>query len=514
MSCPVNKIDSNSTGLRFAEEECIGVLRVQGSSLPAPIWFPQEPNTYASFGAKVTTVARNPINPSRQRKKGTVTDLESSAGYAQDCTAGNLVRLMQGFCFAAARQKAAVQPLNGTQNTVSGVTASSKTYTVNAGGAAFAANRLVFASNFSNPSNNGLKSVASSTGTTVVVNETLVDEAAPPSNANLQVVGHQFAAGDATISVTANVVALNTTAGDFTTMGFIPGEWVFVGGDAANTAFTSGSGFARIVSVTAKVLTFDKVSWANPAADPGTGKSIRVFFGTVIRNEQDPLLIQRRSYQLERSLGQDTVGPQYEYVVGAVPNEFTLNVKQADKVTMDFTYVGTGYETNNGTVGPKAGARPDALVEDAFNTSSDFSRIRMSLVVPGTPNPQPLFAFATDITLTIKNNVTPNKAIGILGAMDVSAGTFEVGGTSTVYFATVDAAAAVRNNSDVTLDIIMVKKNTGLLFDIPLLTLGNGEATVAQDQPVMLPLDTNAAQSTFGNTLLFMHFPYLPTIAE
>ncbi|HWV46422.1 MAG TPA: phage tail tube protein [Nitrospira sp.] len=513
MTCISNKIDSNVTGLRFTEEECIGILRTVGSVLPPPVWYTQEPNSYNNFGAKVTTVARNPINPSRQRKKGTVTDLASAGGYTQDCTAGNLVRLFQGFCFANARQKASVQPLNGTQNSVSGVTAAAKTYTVSAGGAAFISGRLVFATNFTNAGNNGLKSVASSTATTVVVNETTVDEAAPPANANLQVVGHQFAAGDLAVTMNAGSVYLNCTAADFTAMGFVVGEWIFIGGDVANSAFASFSGFARIGTIAAKQLLLDKIGWSAPAADPGTGKTVRLFYGTVIRNEDDPTLIVRKSYQLERSLGSDANGPQYEYVVGAVPNEFTLTLKQAEKVTMDFTYVGTGYETNNGTIGPKAGTRPSSVIEDAFNTSSDFARIRMSQVVPGNPSPTPLFAFATDMTLTIKNNVNANKAIGILGAMDVSAGTFEVGGASTVYFATVDAAAAVRNNADVTLDIIMVKKNAGLLFDIPLLTLGNGEATVAQDQPIMLALDTNAAQSTFGNTLLFMHFPYLPNLA-
>lgn len=514
MVCPVNKIDSNSTGLRYAEEECIGVLRVPASTLPAPIWFTQEPNTYSDLGAKITTVARNPINPSRQRKKGTVTDLESSGGYNQDVTPFNLVRLMQGFCMAAARQKATLQPLNGTQNTATSVTATGKIYGVSAGGAAFIASRMVLASGFANSANNGLKTVASATGTTVVVNEVIADEATPPAGANLSVVGHQFASGDVALTLSGSTVTMTATAADFTTMGLIPGEWIFIGGDTTPTQFTASNGFARIASIAAKAIVFDKIGWPTPAADAGAAKTIRVFFGTVIRNESDPTLIQRRSYQLERSLGSDADGPQTEYVTGSVPNEFSLNLKNGEKVTMDFTFVGTGYETRNGATGPKAGARPDAPIEDAFNTSSDFSRVRMASVVPGNPIPAPLFAFATDMTLTIKNNVSPNKAIGVLGAMDVSAGTFEVGGSSTVYFATVDAAAAVRNNADVTLDIAMVKKNTGLLFDIPLLTLGNGQATVTQDQPIMLALDTNAAESTFGNTLTFQHFAYLPNLAD
>ena len=42
---------------------------------------------------------------------------------------------------------------------------------------------------------------------------------------------------------------------------------------------------------------------------------------------------------IERTLGQDEVGTMSEYLIGAVANEFTLNVAQADKVTVDMTFV-------------------------------------------------------------------------------------------------------------------------------------------------------------------------------
>jgi hypothetical protein len=69
---------------------------------------------------------------------------------------------------------------------------------------------------------------------------------------------------------------------------------------------------------------------------------------------------------------------------------------------------------------------------------------------------------------------------------------------------------AVRNNEDVTIDIVMLKDNKGLLFDVPLLSLGDGRLGVEQDQAITLPLETNAAESKFQHTLLFMCFPYLP----
>lgn len=508
MVCEVKKIDSNNTGLRIAEEECIG-------ELPAsPVWIAQDPNEYGDFGGQITTVARNPINPSRQRKKGTVTDLEASANFTCDLTDYGLTRYMQGFCFADARQKMSLQPLNGLAIPISGVDAATDTYTIGSGGAGFLSNDLIYVTDLGITANNGLHVVASSTGTTVVVGDGLVDEASPPATANIQRVGHQFASGDVAITLVGGLPALTATAYDMSTLGLIPGEWIFIGGDTTATQFANSKGFARIATISSTQLIFDKVSWATAATDSGASKTIQIFFGTLIRNESDPSLIKRRSYDLERTLGNDAVGVQSEHVIGAVPSELTLTINAADKVTFEMSFMGIDHQTRTGTEGLAAGARPSLPVVDAFNTSSDFSRIKLSSVVPGNAVPVPLFAFATEMTLTINNNVSANKAIGSLGAFDMTAGTFEVGGSATVYFADVLATRAVRDNADVTLDMILVKNNAGLLFDIPLLTLGDGRATVEQDQSIMLPLENMAAESAFGNTLTYISYPYLPNLAE
>lgn len=500
------KQDSNLTGLRIAEEASLKTLPV------TPTWFPLEPNSYSDFGGQLKTVARNPINPSRQRKKGAITDLDASGGFNQDFTLNNLTRVMQGMFFADAREKFGTDLLNSPATVLTSVTSSSKTYAAASGLNTFLAGALVLAYGFAVSTNNGLKTVVSKTSGTVVVAEALADEASPAAGA-LRSVGFAFPSADLSVVMSGALARLTSASKDMTTLGLVPGEWIYVGGDAAGTTFASvNKGFARVSVITATYLELDKTDWI-PIVDAGTGKTIQLFFGTLIKNESDPTLIKRRTYQVERTLGQDDDGTMSEYLIGAVANELTLNVPQADKVTADLTFVALDNEQRPGITGLKSGNRPSLNAEECFNTSSDISRIRLGLVDLTSSAVTALFAFATEMTLTLKNGVTANKALGVLGGFDTSAGTFEIGGKMTAYFASITAVQAVRNNADVTIDIILSKPNSALLFDIPLLGLGDGRLAVEQDKAITLPLEMNGAESKYHNTLSFMQFPYLPNVA-
>lgn len=504
-----NKIDSNITGLAFAEEESL-------KTLPAtPVWHGLEPNSYSDFGGELSTVARAPIDPSRQNKKGTITDLDASGGFNVDFTKSNLVRLLQGFFFADARQLPSTQPLNGAAVALSSVAASTKTFAAASGLGSFAAGQIVFASGFANAANNGLKTVASSAAGSVVVAESLTDEASPPASAKLEAVGFQFASGDVNLAVVSGVPSLVATVADFTTLpGLIPGLWVFIGGDSAGTRFANNVGYARIKTVSAKSLTFDDTTFT-PADESGASKTIRIFVGTVIKNEKLPSLIKRRSYNIERQLGEGPTSTQAEYLEGAVANEFTLNVPQADKLNADLTFVACDNTHRSGEAGDeiKSGTRIGVPGEDAYNTSSDIYRIKMSVIDPASSNPSALFGYVSEANVSINNNVSPNKAIGTLGAFDTSAGNFEVGGSITAYFTTISAVRAVRQNADVGLSIIGASKNAGFVFDIPLLGLGGGRLNVEKDAPITVPLEPAGAENPNGYTMLYEAFSYLPNLA-
>jgi Phage tail tube protein len=516
-TCAINKIDSNVTSLNIAEEECYGVLpSVVSGDQAAGEWYNLEANSYSDFGAKISTVARSPINPSRQNKKGVTTDLEASGGFNVDFTKTNLNRLLQGFFFADARQKVTTDRFNLATIQVASTTTSTYATASALGLIAFnLPDTLLFAEGFDTALNNGLKTIVSANTTSVTVADTLSVESSVNPKAKLTAVGFKFASGDANLTFNAGVVSLTAVAKNMTTFGFIPGEWVFIGGDNVLNRFNSFSGYARIKSISSTSITFDDISIPVTSSDLGIGKSIHIYFGHVIKNENDPLLIKRRSYQMERQLGLGANGVQAEYLEGAVANEFSLKISTNAKIEVDLKYVAANASFRSGDPGDvlKLGARFPSNAEEAFNTSNNVARTKISLVSNTVTYQPPLLNFVSEASFDIANGVAGLKAIGVLGSFDTTVGNFEVKGSLTGMFATVAAPKAVRDNADAGFSTIIAAKNGGWIFDMPLVGLGGGELKVDKDKEITISIEESAAENKNGYTALYNFFSYLPTVA-
>ncbi len=507
----VNKIDSNITGLAYAEESVLGSLPGEDGEPGTPVWYGLNPNSYNDFGGEIITVAPNPINPSRQRRKGVTTDLNASGGINHNLNFANLTDLMQGVMFADIREKGYEEP--------TAVTAALFEVAETLG---FLVGSLFKGQGHAVAANNGLHLATAIVADVSVAAATTAAEAAPPALANIRVVGFEGAAGDIDVVGGAVFPTLTSTLLDFTTLGLVVGQWIFIGGDLAAQAFTNleNNGFKRIRAIAAGILTFDK-SDAAMTTEASTTETIRLFFGDVLRNESGTL-IKRRSYNVERTLGvPDLASPaeiQSEVLIGAVPSEMVFNVPSADLLNIDLSFVATDNAQRTGVTGPKQTGVIQPWTAKEFNTSSDIRRIRLATLSDIDPAPLPLFAFIMEATININNNISPNKAVGVLGSFDVTAGTFTVSGSLKAYFADVPAVTAVRNNSDVTLDMSFVRDNQGIVLDFPLISLGDGRLSVEVDQPITLPLNTDAASgqdvdANLDHTLLVTYFNYLPAAA-
>jgi hypothetical protein len=509
----VTKIDSNVTETRFTEETSFG--EVSGSD----VWKPLEPNSFSEAGAKFTKVARNPIAGDRQRRKAITVDQDVQFGFNSDLTQ-YLQELFQGFFFADFRTKTEFGG-SGQLLTVNG----SNQFTAASGLGVFAANDLVMlrGGDLSLGNTNRLLRVTASAATTVTVAETLVAETLP-SGAKLVKVGVQTAAGDIDVDASGALPALTSTTLDFTTLGLVEGEYIWIGGDSSGLRFAVNAVnncLARVDTIAANRLTLNKCSKGAMITETQAGQTVQIFFGRVLKNETTSSLIQRRTYQFERTLGAPDDASlsqiQSQYFTGAVANELTFNLKGADKITCDLKFVCGDQETRSGVTGVKAGTRPDIENAQAQNTSSDLKRVRLAAITQGNEAPTPLVAFIPEMTVTINNGVEPNKALATFGAFDMSAGDFSVSASMTGYFADIASIAAVENNSDVTLDVYEFSQNSGWVMDFPLLSLGDGSVQIVKDKPVMLPLSSDAAsgiEAGFADhTLLMVFYDYLPTLA-
>ena len=329
---------------------------------------------------------------------------------------------------------------------------------------------------------------------------------------------YQFtgSAGDIKFAVVGGVYSLTATTADFTTLGLVQGEWIFVGSDVVTERFdTAGTFYARVSKIEAKKLTFDNGTFKTGlTADAGASKSIKIFMGQVLKNEATPDLIKRKSYAFERTLGQDltTNQKQAEYITGAVMGEFSLEAKQGEVLKADVKFTATNNEYRTGTLLSDGKLTP-ALGESGVNTTSDIRAIRLSLNDDTKSTSTPLFAYVIETSIEVNNNLSENKALGTFGAIDVSAGNFEISGKTTVYFTTVQAVNAVRQNADVGLFAIFATKLKGFIFDIPLVGLSGGTLNVEKDNPITLELEASGAENKFGYTMMYVNFPVLPKVA-
>jgi hypothetical protein len=538
-------IDSNKTSGYYNEE---AALKVPGSGP----WYPIEPNSYSDYGGDIKTVAREPITATRQRAKGTVTDLDVQAGWNEDFTQNNLSRLIQGFLFANARTK----PTNLPLSSMTGVVAYGVSVVAGAPGSFHRAagsfitdgwkvGHIFFTTGFVNKANNFLWVVTAVTATDlsvvasdsmqttneagdgVVETSVLVAEAATVGV--IEAVGFQLPSSATLTGVGSDIpnIALNCDAVNLTTLGLIAGEYLYIGDVDVNTGagavphsfLTAGTvlpirGYARIASIAAAQILFDVTLLENFGEATGAALAAtlpNIYFGTVIQNEANPELIVRRTYTLLRTLGTDIEGaPVYETVSGAVPNEFTLNIPSNNKLAADLKLI--AMDTESGSTEP-SGTFLNALNEEPYNTSQDVYAMLLYIIDQTQPEQVPLFGYATDEKLTINNNVKPNKAIGVVGGFEASVGMLDVSGSLTCYFDDPAAIEAIRNNDNVGLINIFAKKLQGMIFDMSMLTLGGGRLKVEKDKPIMADITHTAAAGVNDNTILYNKFDYLPATA-
>ena len=498
----VLKIDSSSVGLYMAKEQSINVLP------ETPVWQQLEPSEIGDVGGETTQTSRTIIRPDRQNSRGAITDLSASADFTQELSQNNALELFQGFCFAQAHEPFTTKPLNSTGTTVS---CSADTYTLTDATfdtSSVGADSLIYAHGFTVSANNGLKTVDTVADNVITVTSAGGVTTETAGDGVIEVVGKTVSA---TISVTGKVKLGFTDADE---LGLEIGQWIFVGGDT-NKFTTNGTFYARIGAIEEDGLTLDFTTNASElSAEEST--TVDLFWGITIHNEKDIDKIKRTTYTIEERLGfadQENTIPQASYVSGCVPSEMTITVENSALSKIQYQFTGCRFYTKKGTLA--SGTRLDAWDEKGYNNANEVYLACLSTVSndPEKTAPSELFAFMTSGNITINNNTNENKAVGCLGAFDISVGKFDVTANPNVYFTDADVIKSLKENIDVGMQIIMSRNNEGIAFDIPMMGMGSSIPSVSDGEPLMMDLTANGAKSKYGYTFAMQNFHYLPDVA-
>ncbi len=512
------QVKTNDVGLAYAKQTALGVIPTTG-------WKTVEPNAFNAFGNTFTRVAREPISQNRQRRKGTITDLDSAAGFDADLTLASARDFIEGFMFTTyINADVTLLTATGADTTTdiyTGLTALSA-----AQAAKFGVGSLVWAKGSQNAANNGLKSIAtaaSTSDTTLNVAENLVTETG--ASILLSIAGFRIPNTDsptwawdgsklgtlANTGIGAAVQARGLTVGQFVHIGSIASAGGAIQNAFENSAANDMFGYARLTQINTDSLIFDKVSEAlkfNDSTAPST--PVDIVFGEFLRNvPRESADFCEVAYCMEGSfpgLGDGTPGnsdTSYEYSLDNFCNNMTFNLPLTDKATVGFDFIGTVTNDPTTTQAPGASSAVNPTDVAAFNTSADIARLRIT-----EADESGLTTDFKSLTMTLGNNVSPEKVLGRLGARFLNYGNFTVDIEAQVLFTNPNVITAIRQNRTVSMDFILKNDDGVIAVDIPSMTLGGGDREFPVNESVLLNTQGEAFGDASLNTSLgFSTFP-------
>ena len=451
----MGRVTTNNTQIAYAPEDPNNV-----GELPTnPVWTLLEPNDITDFSAELTTTPRNPISPTRQRRKGAVTDLDATAGFEHDTTYGLLEEFIPAFCFANRTNddlNVRQAPVLATGFTVSGYPEDTRTEE----------NSLYVADGYANPANNGLFRATDDATATLIeaTGQNLEAENSPPSGARIRFAGKRIPTAQSTSilpvanaqgNFTDGVVTLTTTSQgpNWAMAGLVNGQTIVIArpGDEGERNHIIG----RVRETTATSIRLDK---ATQTGSVPTTSDIDVLYGGFVRNVavSDQANYLERSYTVEATWdnlendadGNPTGNDMYQYLLGGYCNSIALNLAGQSLATATIGFIGTDMPSPVASADRKTGASgayPTPRT-DALNTTADIARLR---ILRSNTDTVGLTTFFDSATLTLNNNVSPEKVLGRLDAPFINFGNFEVDLESDVIFTNAGVIEAVRNNETV-----------------------------------------------------------------
>jgi hypothetical protein len=375
-------------------------------------------------------------------------------------------------------------------------------------------------------SNSGDFTGGTDVGPLLAVDEDLTEEATPPASAHVELAGLRSLAAAADFSwawdAGSKTATLTSAAdiADFEVFGLTPGQFVHIGSPDGNAgvhhAFENDEaddmyGYARVRAFGAGTIVFDKVEDRLQFNATAPATAVDMLFGRFIRNVPvDHADYLERSFQFEAewpNLGEAGAAG-FEYAKGNYCNTAQFNLPLTDKASVTFGFIGTDTDVPVGPDDRKTGAAnaQNPTQTAAFNTSADILRLRITKV-----DESGLTTDFKSVTLTLGNNVGPEKVLGKLGAKYMNTGNFDVDLETQVLFTSGEVVGAVRDNLTVSMDFVIRNDDGSIAVDIPSQTLGGGDRELPVNESVLVNLEGMAFEDpTFGTSIGVSVFPIAP----
>lgn len=509
MTVNTNTLSGSGSGIAIAEETS---QKVAGSD-----WF-VFPRTdgFTPFKRNRNVVEDDSISSSYQQARGRNSGHDAEGGFTAPMQP-ELMRFAPGFIFADVSQGFSTAPYGAAQATVDDVDGAGAYDTSLASVAGVAAGDLIFAEGFGDADNNGLgKVTANASGIVTVDTVGTTADASPATTGKISKVGIEAGSGDLGLVLSGTELSMTSTLLDFTGIGAVVGGWIFIGGDAAGEQFGAGYGYARVSEISANLLKFDEVAWVGTlATDAGAAKTIRLFVGDFIRYEDETANQTSTSYNVRRLIGEDTNGMMSEYLEGAYINTLKLSGSLDAKHTAELSFVALDKTTRTGAEGLKAGTEIDLYDAERkpMVTPADVFRLKLSIVAAEHNYGTELFAYASEFSLEITNNLSVIRAVNALDGIDVNRGVAAISGSITPYIKDSLMIAALDNDDDLAFNAILALENRGVVYDIPYLMGSDDGLQIAQNDPVTLNVSMSGAKNRYGYSFAMTSFRYLPDAA-
>lgn len=497
--------DVNVVQFMIGDEETVGVLPATSTGHIL------EPNSVSKWGADITSERRQPISADRMPRGSTVTDLDSGAEMALDLTCEHLRVFLSQIMMASdvGRECGVMYPTSVTADE----------YVVADINVTIPVGRLIWADGFALAANNGLKVIAGVPSDVHVPADNIAVEAvSADQKATIEICGVQGATADFRINASGNLTTENAGL-DMTTLGWQAGQILHLGDPASGSAYRfatitddqydNGDGFVRIESIAAHVVTLKQntVIVAN-GADVGAAKTIRVLYGAFFREYADDHANHAKTYAtIEATFPELDAGTDaYSYGRGNLLSTATLEFPLTALCKMTLKWVGTDTPIPTTSREGWDHKLPPVLTQP-FNTTTSWRRRRLCTKDTGTA----VVTGLKNLTLTIGNNIMPEKVQGQLGALKLNVGNRTAEGASTWLFDDPDIWAAIRTHDKLDAALAMGGEDGGFYIDLPTVRMSGGNPGLELNTSVTTEVTIMPEKDTvLGFMIGFNRFPYLP----